>query len=195
MSTPQTDRTADLARLLCEKSVEIGSFTLASGRSSTYYIDARRTTMSARGLALVGDLGLDAIRHAGWSPTLVGGLTLGADPVAYAIARASLQAPPELDAFTVRKGAKRHGTGRRIEGCFTAGASVVVVEDVITTGQSALKAIEAVAAEGGTILGVLAVVDREEGGRAAIEAAGFPVRVLVSLDRLGLPPQTSDESR
>jgi orotate phosphoribosyltransferase len=195
MSSRQSDHTAALARLIREKSVEIGRFTLASGRTSDYYVDARRTTMSAQGIELIGELGLDAIRQAGWSPALVGGLTLGADPVAYAIAGASRRTPPEVNAFTVRKQAKGHGTGRRIEGCFQAGAPVVVVEDVITTGQSALGAVDAVAAAGGVILGVLAVVDREEGGRAAIEARGLPVRVLITLDQLGLPPRTADESR
>jgi orotate phosphoribosyltransferase len=109
---------------------------------------------------------------------------LGADPVAYAIARASVDAPPAMDAFTVRKQAKTHGTGRRIEGVFVPGARTVVVEDVITTGGSALEAVAAVRAEGGKVVGVLAVVDREEGGRAAIEAAGLPVRALVTLTQL-----------
>jgi orotate phosphoribosyltransferase len=116
----------------------------------------------------------------------VGGLTLGADPVAYAIAHAARLAGDSLDAFTVRKQAKTHGTGRRIEGCFEAGDAVVVIEDVITTGGSTLDAIGAVSADGGQVLGVLAVVDREEGGRQAIEAAGFPVTVLVAVSDLGV---------
>jgi len=117
----------------------------------------------------------------------VGGLTLGADPVAYAIAAASLSRPPTVDAFTVRKQAKDHGTGKRIEGCFAPGAGVVIVEDVITTGQSALEAIRAVEHEGGRVFGVLAVVDREEGGRTALEQAGHQVQVLVTATQLGLP--------
>ena len=178
----------DLVALLSQRSVQHGSFKLASGRTSSYYIDARLSTMSAQGLALVGELGLAAIRAAGWSVSAVGGLTMGADPVAYAIARASLPSPPIVDAFSVRKEAKDHGRGRRIEGCFTAGARVVVVEDTITSGGSALSAIEAVASEGGTVIGVIAVIDREEGGRARIEAAGFPVRALVTATQLGLVP-------
>jgi len=183
VTTPTPART-ELIALLRERSFRRGTFTLASGRRSSYYVDARLTTMSAHGLSLVGTLGLEAIRTAGWTPSLVGGLTLGADPVAYAIAAASDRAPPTIDGFTVRKEAKAHGTGRRLEGPFRSGATVVVVEDVITTGGSALAAITAVTEAGGQVVGVLAVVDREEGGRQAIEAAGYPVIALVRLPDL-----------
>ncbi len=192
MSPAPDPRTGELAQILRQKSVEIGSFTLASGRQSSYYIDARRTTMSARGLELIGELGLAAIRDAGWAATAVGGLTLGADPVAYAVALASRHAPPELDAFTVRKDAKAHGAKRQIEGCFRAGDRVVIVEDVVTTGHSALRAVDAVTTAGGVITGVLAVVDREEGGRATIEQAGYALRVLISLHDLGITPNSVD---
>jgi orotate phosphoribosyltransferase len=140
--------------------------------------------MHAEGLALVGILGLAAIREAGWAAAAVGGLTLGADPVAYAIAAASAGRPPALHGFTVRKAAKAHGAGRRIEGCFEHGMRVIVVEDVITTGGSALEAAHAVAVEGGTVSGILAVVDREEGGRDAIVRAGYPVIALVGVAEL-----------
>ncbi len=186
---------AALDRLLLARSVKRGHFTLASGRTSTFYIDCRLTTMSAEGLALIGRLGLAALRHAGWAPRSIGGLTMGADPVAYAIAAASVGAPPIIDAFSVRKEAKAHGTGRRVEGNFQPGDAVVVVEDVITTGGSALKAIEAIHEEGGTVLGVLAVVDREEGGRAALEASGNKVVALTTSTRLGLSsPQVHPSS-
>ncbi len=177
-----------LAALLRERSLRRGSFTLASGRTSPYYIDARVSTMSAAGLVLVGELGLDAIRQAQWAADLVGGLTMGADPVAYAIAQASHHQPPEVDAFSVRKELKDHGAGRRIEGCFRSGARVVVVEDVITTGQSALAAVHAVVQAGGSVSGVLAVVEREEGGRSAIEGAGHHVISLLTIRDLGLSP-------
>jgi orotate phosphoribosyltransferase len=177
---------AALDRLLLERSVRRGQFVLASGRTSSFYVDCRLTTMSAEGLVLIGRLGLGAMRQAGWSPRAVGGLTMGADPVAYAIAAASAATPPIVNAFSVRKEAKAHGTGRRVEGNFTAGDTVLVVEDVITTGGSALKAIEAIREEGGTVLGVLAVVDREEGGRAALEIAGHEVVALTTASRLGL---------
>ncbi len=175
---------SNLIVLLRERSFREGDFVLASGRRSRFYVDARRTTMTAQGMDLVGRLGLRAIRDAGWEPGLVGGLTLGADPVAYAVALASLNHPPVMDAFTVRKEAKRHGTGSRIEGASVAGNPVVIAEDVITTGGSALAAVEAVRAEGGKVLGVLAVVDREEGGRQAIEDTGVPVIVLVTVGEL-----------
>jgi orotate phosphoribosyltransferase len=182
--TPPSE--AALDQLLLARSVKRGHFVLASGRTSSFYIDCRLTTMSAEGLVLIGRLGLAALRAKGWAPQAIGGLTMGADPVAYAIAAASDANPPRIDAFSVRKEAKAHGTGRRVEGNFTAGASVVVVEDVITTGGSALKAIEALHEEGATILGVLAVVDREEGGRAVLEAAGLDVVALTTATRLGL---------
>ena len=110
----------------------------------------------------------------------VGGLTLGADPIAYAISYASAHAGSPIRAFTVRKQAKAHGTGKLIEGPFAAGDRVVIVEDVITTGSSAARAVDAVRAAGGTVLGVLALVDRDEGGRALLEGLGLPVVTLVS---------------
>ena len=178
------DPHARLVALLRARSLSLGDFVLASGRHSAYYIDCRRTTMHADGLALIGALGLAAIRDAEWTAEVVGGLTLGADPVAYAIATASAAAPPVVHGFTVRKAPKQHGTGRRIEGCFEPGAHAVVVEDVITTGGSALEAVAAVRAEGGSVSGVLAVVDRGEGGREAIERAGIAVRALVHVGDL-----------
>ena len=167
-----------LLTLLANRSARRGNFTLASGRQSSLYIDARLTTMSPDGLALIGPLGLAAMRDAGWRPDAVGGLTLGADPVSYAIAYASALAGAPVRAFTVRKEAKQHGTGRLIEGPYREGDTVVVIEDVITTGGSALRAVEALRQAGATVAGVLAVVDREEGGREAIEAAGLPVQTL-----------------
>ncbi len=175
-----------LTELLRHRSLTRGDFVLASGRRSTFYIDARRTTMSGEGQALVGAAGLAALNAHGWHPRAVGGLTLGADPVAYAIAHAARLAGTPLDAFTVRKQAKDHGTGRRIEGCLEAGDPVVVCEDVLTTGRSALEAVAAVRAAGAEVLGVLAVIDREEGGRQAIEAAALAVAVLVTARELGV---------
>lgn len=169
-----------LAALLRERSITHGDFLLSSGQRSHYYIDARKTTMSAAGQRLIGHLGLEAIRAAGWSPRSVGGLTMGADPVAYAIAHASTASPPSIDAFSVRKTVKEHGARRRIEGNFEAGQPVVVIEDVITSGGSALQAVESIRAEGGVVLGVLAVVDREQGGKQAIESSGIQVVALTT---------------
>jgi orotate phosphoribosyltransferase len=175
------DRLRALCTLLATRSARRGEeFALSSGGISTLYIDARLTTMSPDGLALIGPLGLGALRQAQWHVDAVGGLTVGADPIAYAISYASALAADgvPLRAFTVRKEAKAHGTRKLVEGPLRAGDRVAVVEDVITTGASALRAAEAVQAAGGSVVGVLALVDREEGGREAVERAGLEVRSL-----------------
>ncbi len=178
----EQDREA-LRRLLMERSVRHGDFALASGQRSSYYIDCRPTTMSAEGMVLIGRLGLEAIRGKGWRPRAVGGLTMGADPVAYAIAAASYGTDVQMDAFSVRKEAKEHGTGQGIEGNFSPGVEVVIVEDVITTGGSARKAIAAVEAAGGKVLGVLAVVER---GRGGLDGEGREVMPLLRSGDVGL---------
>lgn len=166
-------------QLLATRSARLGEFTLASGARSNLYIDARMTAMSPEGLVLIGLLGIAEFAEAGWSPDSVGGLTLGADPVSYAIAYASALAGAPIRAFTVRKEAKAHGTGKLIEGPFIPSDRVVIIEDVITSGGSALKAIGTVKSAGATIIGVLSLVDRNEGGRERIEAEGYTVRSLV----------------
>lgn len=168
----------ELVELLATRSARLGEFTLASGARSNLYIDARMTAMSPDGLALIGPLGIATLADGGWNPDSVGGLTLGADPVSYAIAYASALAGAPIRAFTVRKEAKVHGTGKLIEGPFLPSDSVVVIEDVITSGGSALKAIDAIRSAGATVIGVLSLVDREEGGRERIEASGYAVRSL-----------------
>jgi orotate phosphoribosyltransferase len=181
--------TDELISLLTARSAQRGDFVLASGRRSTLYIDARLTTMSPQGLALVGPLGLRAIREAGWLPDSIGGLTLGADPIAYAISYWSTIEPPLVRSFTVRKEPKTHGTKKLIEGPFRTGDATVIIEDVVTTGASALKAVEAVRESGGTVLGILALIDRQEGGEKVLESAGFRLKSLVTaaqiVDRLG----------
>ncbi len=179
-----------LKDLLLARSVRRGEFVLASGRRSSVYVDARLTTMSGDGLAVVGGLGLDRMGVRGWTPRAVGGLTLGADPIAYALALTARRRGQSLDAFTVRKQPKDHGTGRRIEGCFASGYAVVIVEDVLTTGSSAREAISAVTSEGGSVLGVMVVLDREEGGRETLEREGYVVEAFLTASDLGLgPPQ------
>jgi len=168
-------RRDDLLTLLATCSAKRGTFTLASGRQSSLYIDARLTAMSAEGLAVIGPLGLDSIAKSNWQVESVGGLTMGADPIACAISYASASTDRPLRAFSVRKEPKAHGTGKLIEGPFRAGDRVAVIEDTITTGGSARKAIEAVRAAGGVVVGVVALVDREEGGREALEREGVPV--------------------
>jgi orotate phosphoribosyltransferase len=176
-----TNPHAELRELLLKKSVMRGDFTLASGAKSDLYVDCRLTTLDAQGAGLIGKVMLELLREAevatGLKPAGIGGLTMGADPVALAIAMASYQADPDtaIHAFSVRKEAKKHGRQKRVEGNFKAGDSVVVVDDVITTGGSTIKAIESIQAEGGKIAFVMVLLDREEGGSANIEALGHPV--------------------
>lgn len=173
-----------LRALLLERSVKRGDFVLASGARSSYYVDCRIAATSAEGQALIGEVALEAIDAGGLQPQVVGGLTMGADPVAYAIAHASWTTGDPIDAFTVRKQPKEHGTGKRIEGNFRDGVRALVIEDVITSGGSALQACDAVEAEGGRVVGVLAVIDREAGGREKIEARGYPVSTLFRISEL-----------
>jgi orotate phosphoribosyltransferase len=173
-----TDYSA-LITLLADRSARLGEFTLASGKKSNFYIDARLTTMSPDGLRLIGQLALSAIADAGWKVDAIGGLTLGADPIAYAMSYASASTLHPLRAFTVRKEPKTHGTSKLIEGPLYDGDSVAIVEDVITTGDSALRAIAAVRNANAIVTGVLALIDREEGGRDAIQSIGVPVVSLV----------------
>lgn len=165
-----------LIRLLAARSARRGNFTLASGRQSSLYIDARLTTMTPDGQQLIGALGVRAIRDAAWEADAVGGLTMGADPIACAICHASAGTDRPMSAFTVRKEPKAHGTGKLVEGPISSGDRVVVIEDTITTGGSAARAIDAVRQAGAHVVGVLALVDREEGGREHLEALG--VRVI-----------------
>ena len=173
--------TAELKALLLKKSVRTGNFTLASGKQSDLYIDCRVTAMDPFGAALIGDLGWHAVRSKIHSEKLsiqaIGGMTLGADPISLAIGMASARQNPDkaLQVFTVRKEPKGHGRGKQIEGNFAEGNTIVVVDDVITTGGSTLKAIDAIEREGGHVKFCIVLVDREEGGRQAIEARGIHV--------------------
>jgi orotate phosphoribosyltransferase len=178
------DDRARLKELLLERSVKIGDFTLASGARSSYYVDARRTTMSAEGQHLCGRVAFELLLSAGINATHVGGLTMGADPLSYSIAHASFLAGSPMDAFSVRKEAKGHGTGQLVEGGLPEGARVVVVEDSMTTGNSALKAVSAVEAHGCTVAAVLTLVDREEGGRETVEEAGYPLLAVFTAREL-----------
>jgi len=173
-----------LVALLAERSAKRGQFKLASGKQSEFYIDARLTTMSPEGLAVIGPLALSTLRQTGWMVDAIGGLTLGADPISYSISYASAGSDHPLRAFTVRKEAKAHGTGKLLEGPFRQADRVAVIEDVLTTGGSALRAIDAVRKAGGTVAGVLALVDREEGAREAIEKTGIPVVALATASQI-----------
>jgi len=174
-----------LLSLLAELSFRRGQFVLSSGATSPFYVDARKTTMSPQGLVLIGQLGLKLIQKEFQFADAIGGLTLGADPVSYAIAYTSATTTRPLRAFTVRKEPKAHGTRQQIEGPFKPGDRCVIIEDVITSGSSALNAIAAVRSAGGIVEGVLAVLDRQEyGSRAIASSAGVPVHCLTLLDEL-----------
>ena len=173
-----------LKALLIERSLKIGHFTLASGARSSYYIDARRTTMSAEGQYLCGRVGLEMIRAAGLEASHVGGLTMGADPISYSIAHASWIAGVPLEGFSVRKQAKDYRTGQRVEGGVPEGARVVVIEDSMTSGGSSLKAVEALEEHGCTVVAILTLVDREEGGRERVEDAGYQLLAAYTASEL-----------
>ena len=179
-----------LRSLLLEKSVRTGEFTLASGKTSDLYIDCRMTALDPQGAILIGQVGWEMARDHLQEHDLkidaIGGMTLGADPISLAVGIESFRANPDeaLDVFVVRKEPKGHGKGKQIEGNFSDGDTVIVVDDVITTGGSTLKAIDAIEREGGKVAFALVLVDREEGGKAAIKARGIPVVAMFSRSTL-----------
>ena len=181
---------AELLALLRAKSVFYGDFTLSSGRKSNYYIDCRLTTLDGRGAWLIGQLMRALVRREERSRNLridaVGGLTLGADPVALATGMVSCQAgdAEPLRVFCVRKAPKGHGQTRLIEGNFKPGDTVAVVDDVVTSGDSTIAALNAVVKEGGRVAFAAVLVDRQEGGREKIEALGCPLLSLFQRDEL-----------
>jgi len=164
-----------LLNLLAVKSFRLGEFTLSSGAKSDYYIDCRTTTLHALGAELTGRVFLELFRQQGWQPQAVGGLTMGADPIVVATAVISAQAGAPVHGFLVRKAEKAHGMGRRIEGFQEKGKSVVIVDDVCTTGSSTIQAIEAAREFGFKVIGTACLVEREEaGGRPAVAKAAAP---------------------
>ena len=183
MLAPMTAR-EQLIEQISELAVIRGRVTLASGREADYYVDLRRVTLDGFAAPLVGEVMTDLV--ADWQFEAVGGLTLGADPVAVAMLHHAAHGGGRLDAFVVRKEAKAHGLQRRIEGTEVAGRKVLVVEDTSTTGGSVLTAVEAVREAGGEVIGVAVIVDRNTGAKELIEAAGVEYRYAVGLDDLGL---------
>jgi len=179
----ERERLAALVRKLC---VVHGEVVLASGARAPFYIDLRRATLHHAAAPLIGRTLLALT--ADWSYHAVGGLTLGADPVAAAMlhAAAALPGGPEIDAFVVRKAAKPHGMQRRIEGPDVTGRRVLAVEDTSTTGASVLTAVDALRASGAEVVGVATVVDRATGAQQAVEAAGLPYRSVLTLNDIGL---------
>lgn len=186
--TNDTHRTR-LASLVRDLAVVHGRVTLASGREADWYVDMRRATLHHEAGPLIGHVMLDLLDENGFGPgeiDAVGGLTLGADPVAAAIMHAAASRGLEVDAFVVRKEAKAHGLQRRIEGPDVAGRRVVAVEDTSTTGGSVLQAVEALREAGAEVVACAVVVDRATGAREAVEAAGLPYLFALSHTDLGL---------
>ncbi len=184
---PRWDR-GRLIALLRRDALRTGTFTLASGRTSHYYVDGRAVTLSSEGAALIG-LGMLATLADLPEVVAVGGLTLGADPIVGAtLAAAGASGRADLRGFLVRKAAKEHGTGRLIEGPLEPGMTVAIVDDVATTGGSSLQAASAVEALGCRVACVVAMLDRLEGASDAFDARGFPFRALLTIRDLGVEP-------
>lgn len=173
----------ELKKLLRQKSLITGvERVLTSGRISNYYIDAKMTTLDPWGAQIVARLILEVLRP--YDINAIGGFTLGADPIVAAVAALSAETDRPLPAFIVRKEPKKHGERKMIEGPFERGWRVCVVDDVVTTGGSTLKACQAVEEEGGVVVLTLAIVDRQEGGRENLEAKGYTFISLLTRDEL-----------
>lgn len=179
-----TDSRARLLDLIRDQAVVHGRVTLSSGREADYYLDCRRITLSGTAAPLVGDVLLDLTDDLAYDA--VGGLTMGADPVATAMLHAAARRGRTLDAFVVRKEAKAHGLQRRIEGPDVTGRRVLVVEDTSTTGGSPLTAVQALREAGADVVGVATIVDRATGAGEKIAAEGVEYRYAYGLDELGL---------
>ena len=174
-----------LLELLAEKSFmysEEPTFRLASGKMSSFYVNCKKTAYDPEGIVLIGKIVFEMAQK--YSPVGIGGLTLGADPIAVSVAGESFRQAKPIKAFVVRKEAKEHGTKLPVEGDMKAGERVVIIEDVITTGGSALIAIKAARDFGLEVAGIIALVDREEGGREAIEAESVPVESVFTKEEV-----------
>lgn len=180
-----TDARQQLIDYISSDAVFHGDFTLTSGKKATYYVDLRKVSLDHRVAPLIGQVMIDLIAHV---PDIdaVGGMTMGADPVAAAILHQGAVRGLTYDAFVVRKEPKDHGRGKQVEGPDLEGKRVIVLEDTSTTGASPLKAIEALEKVGAVIAGVAVVVDRNTGARENIEASGYPYFAAIGLEDLGL---------
>jgi orotate phosphoribosyltransferase len=176
-----------LIALVRQKALKFGQFTLASGRKATYYLDGKQVTLDAAGARLVAEGMLDLLA-AGTMPAAVGGMSIGADPITAAVVTMSGVRGVPLVGFMVRKEAKGHGTNQFVEGPVKPGDTAVIVEDVVTTGGSSLMAIERAEQFGLKVLGVLAVIDRMEGGAQAFAQRGYPLRSLLTIRDFGIEP-------
>lgn len=176
-----------LIELILEKSFRFSEkpkFKLASGKMSNFYFNCKTTTLDPEGMYLVGNLCFERLEKVWEGIDAVGGLTLGADPIAFAISYASYIKGRPVKAFVVRKESKGHGTMQWIEGNVKRGDRVVIIEDVITSGASTMKAIDRAQKEGLEVKGVMVLIDRQEGGREVIESKGFPVEVILTREEI-----------
>jgi orotate phosphoribosyltransferase len=180
-----TDARQKLIDYISEGAVFHGDFTLTSGKKATYYVDLRKVSLDHRVAPLIGQVMLDLISDVA-DVAAVGGMTMGADPIAAAVLHQGAARGLSYDAFVVRKEPKDHGRGRQVEGPDLAGKRVIVLEDTSTTGGSPLAAIDALKKVGAEIAGVAVVVDRDTGAREVIEAAGYPYFAAIGLADLGL---------
>jgi orotate phosphoribosyltransferase len=178
-----------LVDLIREFALEFGDFTLASGKKASFYLDCRKVTLHPRGANLVAEGILDVLDDD--LPDAIGGLAIGADPITAAVVTLAGQRGLPLRGFIVRKEAKAHGKGQAVEGPVQAGDRVVIVEDTVTTGGSSLQAIDRAEAAGLRVMGVIAVVDRLEGGQQACAERGYTLRSLVTARDLGIEPATN----
>jgi orotate phosphoribosyltransferase len=185
MTSSSPDK-AKLAELVSKLAVVHGKVTLSSRIEADYYVDLRRATLHHKAAVLVGKVMLDLLEENDLAPSAVGGLTMGADPVATAMLHQASSRGMNLDAFVVRKEAKKHGMARQVEGPDISGRKVVILEDTSTTGGSPLTAAKAAEEAGAEVLGIATVVDRDTGARAAIESAGYAYYSALSLSDLGL---------
>jgi orotate phosphoribosyltransferase len=181
------DTRQQLIEFISSEAVFHGDFTLTSGKKASYYVDLRKVSLDHRVAPLIGQVMLDLIADVP-DVDAVGGLTMGADPIAAAVLHQGVARGLAYDAFVVRKEAKDHGRGKQVEGPDLAGKRVIVLEDTSTTGGSPLKAIEALKAIGAEVAAVAVVVDRATGARAVIEEAGYRYLAAIELSDLGLEP-------
>ena len=175
-----------LMAIIREKALQFGEFTLASGKQAHYYLDCRKVTLDSAGANLIGTGMLESMSDN--MPDAVGGMAIGADPITGAIITLAGIQGKRLAGFIVRKESKEHGTGRMVEGPVSPGQEVIVVEDVVTTGGSSLKAIEHAEAFGLRVRGVMAIIDRLEGGREAFESRGYSLKTLFTVRDFGIEP-------
>ncbi len=175
-----------LKSLLREHALKFGTFTLASGKTASYYLDCRRITLHPQGANVIAAGMLEQITRLNPLPSAVGGMAIGADPITAAIVTVAGQRNLPLLGFMVRKEPKGHGTGRQVEGPVEPGQSVVIVEDVITSGGSALAAVDAAQAFGLKVVGVIGIIDRLAGGEAAFAARGIPLHTLLTVRDFGI---------